>query len=184
MPRRSRLEIALPSWVFEGLDLEQTRDSDEKKMKLAIELARRSMDRGGGPFGAAIFERSTGGLLALAPNLVLQHGLSLLHAETAALLFGQAELGAHSLASGSYELFASSEPCVQCLGACYWSGLSRLVCGAPLAAAEQAGFDEGPRSRDWQAELCARGIEVLTGVLSDEAARNLEAYSARGGIVY
>jgi tRNA(Arg) A34 adenosine deaminase TadA len=88
------------------------------------------------------------------------------------------------LARGACELFTSSEPCVQCLGACYWSGLSRLVCGAPVSVAEAVGFDEGPRGADWKEQLTLRGTVVLTGVRAEQAAKVLTGYADRGGFRY
>jgi tRNA(Arg) A34 adenosine deaminase TadA len=97
-----------------------------------------------------------------------------------ALTFAEARLKTFTLAGGRYELFASSDPCVQCLGACHWAGLSRLVCGAPQTAAEAAGFVEGPRSADWTEQLVARGTAVLLGVGALHASAVLSEYAQRG----
>jgi tRNA(Arg) A34 adenosine deaminase TadA len=179
-----RVEYRLPEWIFRDCDLQTPRLDDEARMELAIELARRNVEHGGGPFGAVVFEAASGVVVAPGVNLVVPQGCSLLHAEIVALMFAQAHLSSFTLAVGQHELFASSEPCVQCLGACHWGGLSRLVCGAPVAAAELAGFEEGPRSENWQAELAARGTPVLTGVRADSAESVLRDYAARGGIRY
>jgi tRNA(Arg) A34 adenosine deaminase TadA len=173
-----------PTWIAAELDTETARSGDEAKMKLAVELAQRNVLHGGGPFGAAIFEATTGSIVALGANWVVAQRSSLLHAEIAAIAFAQVRLDSHSLATGDFELFASSEPCAQCLGATVWSGVRRLVCGAPTQDAEAIGFDEGPRRGDWAAQLQARGIEVKLGVLAAEARRVLAAYAARGGPIY
>jgi tRNA(Arg) A34 adenosine deaminase TadA len=73
---------------------------------------------------------------------------------------------------------------VQCLGAVYWSGIRRLVCGARVADAEAAGFDDGPRSSDWVDQLGRRGIAVELEVLLDRARTVLSDYTAQGGVVY
>ena len=182
LPRRVSYE--LPEWIFHECELTTPRRSDEERMALAIELARRNVEHGGGPFGAVVFEAASGAVLAPGVNQVVPQQSSLLHAEVMALMFAQATLGAFSLAGGKYELFASSEPCVQCLGACHWAGLSRLVCGAPVAAAEVAGFEEGPRATDWRERLAAAGTPVVTGVNAEQAAEVLAGYAARGGLRY
>jgi tRNA(Arg) A34 adenosine deaminase TadA len=182
LPRRVTYE--LPEWIFRECDLTTPRTSDAERMELAIELARRNVEHGGGPFGAVVFEADRGVVLAPGVNQVVPQQSSLLHAEVTALMFAQAALGAFTLAGGSYELFASSEPCVQCLGACHWAGLSRLVCGAPVAAAEVAGFEEGPRAPDWRERLAAKGTPVITGVSAEQAAAVLAGYAARGGFRY
>lgn len=174
----------LPDWLFDELDLTAPRRSDAEKMELAIEIARRNVDHGGGPFGAVVFEAASGRVVAPGANFVVPQGWSLLHAEIVALTFAQAEVGSYTLDCGSYELVTSSEPCVQCLGAIYWSGIRRLVCGAGVADAEAAGFDEGPRSDDWIDSLAQRGVTVACDVLADRARTVLADYAQRGGVVY
>ena len=59
-------------------------------MRLAIELARQNVLRGtGGPFGAAIFERSTGALLSVGVNSVVRLNNSTLHGEMVAIMMAQ-----------------------------------------------------------------------------------------------
>jgi tRNA(Arg) A34 adenosine deaminase TadA len=179
-----QIAFSLPTWIFTERDLSISRRSDEDWMDLAIELAQSNVEHGGGPFGAVVVETGSGRVIAPGVNLVVPASCSLLHAEIVALMFAQARLQSFTLAPGDYTLFTSSEPCIQCLGACHWAGLSRLVCGAPLSAAEAAGFDEGPRSLDWQEQLGARGTEVRTGVRADAAARVLSDYARRGLLRY
>jgi tRNA(Arg) A34 adenosine deaminase TadA len=173
-----------PEWIAKELDLASPRFDDEARMRLAIDLARRNVLHGGGPFGAAVFEAETGQVVAVGANSVVAQKCSLLHAEVAAIAFAQAAVSSHTLAKGAYELFASSEPCAQCLGATVWSGVRRLVCGATADDAEAIGFDEGPRRIDWAAQLQARGIAVTLGVLATEARDVLASYAARGGPIY
>jgi tRNA(Arg) A34 adenosine deaminase TadA len=174
----------LPDWVFSECDLATPRRTDDERMELAIELSRRNVEHGGGPFGAVVFERETGEVLAPGMNLVMPQASSLLHAEIVALMFAQARAQSFTLARVNCELFASSEPCVQCLGACYWAGLSRLVCGAPVELAEAVGFDEGPRAADWKEQLTVRGTPVVTGVRAALAGEILNGYAERGGFRY
>jgi tRNA(Arg) A34 adenosine deaminase TadA len=174
----------LPEWLFEECDLKTARQTDEDRMQLAIELARRNVEHGGGPFGAVVFERATGEVIAPGMNLVMPQACSLLHAEIVAITFAQHALKSFTLAAGNCELVTSSEPCVQCLGACYWAGLARLVCGAPVAYAEATGFDEGPRAVDWKEQLAARGTPVTVGVLAEQAGQVLSDYAAQGGFRY
>jgi tRNA(Arg) A34 adenosine deaminase TadA len=174
----------MPDWIPREIDLATPRFGDESRMSVATELARHNVARGGGPFGAAIFDAATGHIISVGANWVVAQRSSLLHAEIAAIAFAQSGLGSHSLSKGAYELFASSEPCAQCLGATVWSGVRRLVCGASAADAEAIGFDEGPRRDDWVAQLEVRGIRVTLGVLGAEARDVLRVYSATGGRIY
>ena len=173
-----------PGWIAEELELERTYADDTAKMALAIELAARNVTHGGGPFGAVMFDATNGAVIAVGANWVVAQGSSLLHAEITAIVFAQARVKSHTLAAFDYELFASSEPCAQCLGATAWSGVRRIVCGAKASDAEAIGFDEGPRPHDWVAELEKRGIRVTLGVLADRAQGVLADYAARGGVIY
>ncbi|HEY3497164.1 MAG TPA: nucleoside deaminase [Polyangiaceae bacterium] len=176
--------LRLPEWIEREIDLEARRPTDEARMALAVELAERNVAHGGGPFGAAIVEAATGRVIAVGANWVVSQGSSLLHAEITAIALAQARLASYTLAAGDYELFASSEPCAQCLGATVWSGVRRLVCGAPASEAEAIGFDEGPRRDDWVSALEARGIRVTLGLSAPRAGAVLRNYAARGGAIY
>ncbi|NTV98412.1 MAG: nucleoside deaminase [Chlorobiaceae bacterium] len=159
-----------------------------ERMKLAIELSGMNISHGtGGPFGAAVFDRSDGRLVSVGVNLVVRSNCSHAHAEMAALAIAQHTLSTYSLFSPDgpgYELATSCEPCAMCFGAIIWSGVNRVVCGASTDDACCAGFDEGPKPVLWVQELEKRGIEVETGVLRNEAKAVLESYIRNGGIVY
>ncbi len=158
------------------------------RMELAVELARRNVEHAtGGPFGAAVFERESGRLLAAGVNLVVLAGISAAHAELIALTLAQLRVGSFDLGAPGlpvHELVTSVEPCAMCLGALPWSGVRRVVCGAAGEDAERAGFDEGAKPDAWPAELERRGIEVVRGVLRREAAKVLQEYAERGGQIY
>jgi hypothetical protein len=61
-----QVTLELPGWVEELLpDPGGTYPTEEDRMRLVVELSRLNVEREtGGPFGAAIFERETGRLLA------------------------------------------------------------------------------------------------------------------------
>lgn len=157
-------------------------------MRLAIALALENVSRGtGGPFGAAVFERASGVLLAVGVNRVLSLGSSLLHAEAVALMMGQQRIGSHTLRGDGgpdYELVSSCDPCAMCLGAVLGSGVSCVVSGADREDAEAAGFDEGPVFPESHRYLEARGIEIIRGVLRPDASAVLRHYREQGGLIY
>jgi tRNA(Arg) A34 adenosine deaminase TadA len=176
--------IALPDWVSGFIDVSAAYATDHDRMKVAIALARENAVRGGGPFGAVVFDAAQGKIVAPGVNLVVEKQCSILHAEIIAIALAQARIKSHTMAPGAFELFSSSEPCAQCLGAVCWSGARRLVCGAPAGDAEAIGFEEGPRRDDWKAQLEARGIHVSSGLLAAEAREVLAGYARRGGPIY
>jgi len=178
------LVLSLPGWIDDVVARFPAAlgDSDQR-MALAIALARANVERGGGPFGAAVFTGSR--LIAAGVNRVLESGFSIAHAEILALTSAQQKIGTTAGAfSGSVSLVTSTEPCCQCFGAIVWSGITELVCGATTADAEAVGFDEGPKPEAWPEVLEARGIGVQRDVRRAEARSVLEDYARRGGVIY
>jgi tRNA(Arg) A34 adenosine deaminase TadA len=180
--------LRLPDWVEEVLAVDRVYPTVEDRMRLAIELSRLNIRQGtGGPFGASIFERETGRLLAPGVNLVTSLGGSVFHAEMVAIMVAQSVVGEFDLGGPGhppYELVASTQPCAMCLGAVPWSGVRHLVCGARDEDAEEIGFDEGMKPADWVRSLEERGIAVERDVLRDEAASVLREYVESDGEIY
>jgi tRNA(Arg) A34 adenosine deaminase TadA len=180
-PDASAVCISLPHWVDEVVDsFGGSFQSEKRRMDLVVTLSRQNVKRNGAPFAAAVFSGST--LVAAGVNRVHDTGMSIAHAEIVALSRAQMVIGrARVDASGPYELVTSAEPCCQCLGAVFFSGMERLVCGATRDDSELFGFDEGPRSRQWISLLVARGISVARRVCQAEARAVLGEFVARGG---
>ena len=187
MTANPTIQITLPEWADE-LELAPRYETGEEKMRLAIELSRRTVLHGtGGPFGAAILDIASGEVVAVGVNSVVRLNNCTLHGEMVAIMAAQARLGVFTLrgASGrSYELITSCEPCAMCLGATLWSGVVRVVCGAHRDDARRLDFEEGPVFPASHEYLEARGIEIVQGVLRDEANEVLELYRARKGTIY
>jgi tRNA(Arg) A34 adenosine deaminase TadA len=182
-------EFVLPPWIKEFTAGNcSTLLSVKDRMNLVIELARQNtLHKTGGPFGAAVFERYSGRLVAVGVNLVVRSNCSNNHAEMVALGVAEHRLARYSLSSPDlpdHELVTSSEPCAMCFGAIIWSGIRRLVCGAYTSDAESAGFDEGPKPEKWIEELEKRGVEVVTGVERHKARSVISHYIAERGILY
>ncbi len=178
----------LPSWLQEEMtNSAHVLPTEMERMKYVIDLALRNVNEGtGGPFAAAIFERSSGKVIASGVNLVLHSNCSHAHAEMIAIALAEQKLGVYSLAeaAGEYELVSSCEPCAMCFGAIPWSGVTRVVSGAMDADARAIGFDEGPKPNSWTAALEERGIEVIEGVCREDAAAVMKAYIEAGGTIY
>src|SRR5687767_6505947 len=106
-PRETML-VTWPEWVHEIVTFGRRYETDDDRMRLAIELARQNVVRGtGGPFGAAIFEQSTGALLSVGVNSVVRLNNSTLHAEMLAIMMAQHRLDSYTLAgspTATYEL--------------------------------------------------------------------------------
>ena len=182
------IQVDYPAWVDSVVDWDRRYASDEEKMRLAIAVSRENVARGtGGPFGAAIFEMGTGALVAVGMNSVVRLNNCTLHGEMVAFMMAQARLRRFTLRSETgpaYELVTSCEPCAMCLGATLWSGVRRLVCGAHRDDARRLNFEEGPVFPESHDYLEARGIEIVEGVLREEANAVLELYRTSKGVIY
>jgi len=71
-----------------------------------------------------------------------------------------------------------------CLGAALWSGARRIVCGAGREDAAGLGFEEGPVFPESYRYLEARGIEIVRGILADEARAVFDLYRQQQGLIY
>ncbi|MDX9874346.1 MAG: nucleoside deaminase [Spongiibacteraceae bacterium] len=182
----SGYQLVRPEWLvaFQAQHEGQVAHDDEARAAVAIALSALSIDNGGGPFGAAVFDHANGRLLSVGCNLVMPANCSLWHAEMVALLFAQHSLQRFDLGPLPLTLATSCEPCVMCLGATLWSGVARVVSAATDADARAIGFDEGPKPADWAGALRERGVEVVTEVKRAEAQRELQRYVATGGVIY
>lgn len=179
------LPIGLPDWAKAFDDPTLVMADEESRLRYAIDLARRNVEHdSGGPFGAAIFSLDEGRLVAIGVNSVVRLKSSVLHAEMMAIMRAQQAIGTYTLRQPGHALYASCEPCAMCLGGILWSGLRRLVCAAPAAAAQGIGFDEGPVYPDSYRYLEQHGFEITRGLLADEAAAVIRQYRERGGIIY
>ncbi len=161
----------------------------EERLRWVIELSRLNVENeSGGPFASGIFASRTGRLVAAGVNRVEPLNLAPAHAEIMTILFAQDRRRSWDLGSDPadpLELVSSSQPCLMCLGAVMWSGVSRLIYGATSAdVGAIAGFDEGPLPVAWAEEMRIRGIEVRGGLLRAEAVAILELYKAKKGTVY
>lgn len=183
-----RIVIEYPEWVGGAVDWERTYTGDDDRMRLAIAMSRANVVHGtGGPFGAAIFERDSGRLVAVGMNSVVRSNNCTLHGEMLAFMMAQQRLNSFTLSGAGmpvHELVTSCEPCAMCLGATLWSGVRRVVWGAGREDARRLRFEEGPVFPESYRYLSERGIEIVAGVLAEEANAVLELYRERSGTIY
>lgn len=182
------VQVEYPDWVAASVDLARVYATDEEKMRVAIAMSRENVQHGtGGPFGAAVFERASGRLVAVGMNSVVRLNNCTLHGEMVAFMMAQHAVGSFSLSSPGlpeHELFTSCEPCAMCLGASLWSGVKRVVYGAAREDASRLNFEEGPVFPASYRYLEERGIEIVRELLRDEAKAVLELYRATNGTIY
>ena len=105
--------------------------TDERHLRTAIELARRSREKGNHPFGSLLTD-ADGGVVLEAENSVVTGCDVTRHAELNLVRDASSRIDADSL--GSHTFYTSTEPCAMCAGAIYWSGIGRVVFALSSAA--------------------------------------------------
>ncbi len=110
----------------------------QELMRRAIELSSKSVDNGGGPFGAVIARGSE--IIAESSNSVTIDNDPTAHAEVNAIRKAAAKLKTFDL-SGC-DIYTSCEPCPMCLGAIYWAHLDRIFYANDRKDAAAIGFDD------------------------------------------
>ena len=189
MKHPTSIPLTLPAWLEKITARDLVLPDPGERMRWVIGLSRRNVEeKTGGPFAAAVFACGSGRLLGAGVNRVEPLNCSPAHAEIMAFAFAQRRLGTYDLgadAAAPSELVTSSQPCLMCLGATLWAGVTRLTYAAAAGDVSGVlGFDEGPLPRDWRGELQKRGITVAGEFLRAEAVEVLELYKRMAGTVY
>lgn len=104
----------------------------------AINIAQKSIENGGGPFGAVIVK--DGKIIGSASNSVTKNNDPTAHAEVNAIRQTCQKLGTFML--DGCEIYTSCEPCPMCLGAIYWAHISKIYYAAGRKDAASGGFDD------------------------------------------
>ena len=177
--------IPMPEWLWEleKANVDRVIADDEEKMRFVVNIAVENVRHGtGGPFAAAIFEIKTNRLIALGINTVVPVRQSWAHAEMTAFAHAQNKLNQESLKGCM--LVTSCEPCAMCSGATPWSGVERVIYGAPRFMAEKVGFDEGYKGEHWEEEFAKRKIQVTGPLLGEDAYAPFQLYTKKHGEIY
>lgn len=112
--------------------------SENKFMRMAIELSKESVAKGGGPFGAVIVRN--GEVVASGSNSVTILNDPTAHAEVSAIRAACQAVGDFNLKG--CEIYTSCEPCPMCLSAIYWAGIEKIYYANTRDDAASIGFDD------------------------------------------
>jgi tRNA(Arg) A34 adenosine deaminase TadA len=102
---------------------------NRRHLRRALELARQAREKGNHPFGALLVD-SSGNVVLEAENTVNTDKDVTAHAETNLVRRASARFEPDFLSDCT--LYTSTEPCVMCAGAIYWSNVRRIVFGLSL----------------------------------------------------
>jgi tRNA(Arg) A34 adenosine deaminase TadA len=152
----------------------QERQRHERWLRRTLELARESIEDGGGPFGALVVRGEA--VLGTGKNRVTLWNDPTAHAEVVALR--EACQVAKSFALQGAVLYTSCEPCPMCLAAAYWARVAGVwFAGEPRDAA-RAGFDDERLYRELSLPRERRSLPSH-GALADEARSVFDAWLAK-----
>lgn len=143
-------------------------------MRMAIEMSLKSIDNGGGPFGAVIVK--DGEVVAAASNSVTSDNDPTAHAEVNAIRLACKKLGTFDL-SGC-EIYASCEPCPMCLAAIYWARIDRLYYANTKVDADKIGFSDNFIYEEFEKPEEKRRIKTTT-MLRNEAIKAFEKWEEK-----
>ena len=145
--------------------------ADVTGLRAAIDLARRSRQRGNHPFGALLTD-ADGVVIAEAENTVVSEQDVTGHAETNLVRIASRRYGRAYLRSCT--MYSSTEPCAMCSGAIYWCGIGRVVYGLSEAGLLKltGSHQDNPTMSLPCREVFAHGqgsVTVVGPALEDEA---------------
>lgn len=152
------------------------RETDESHQRLALEVCRRGIAAGQTPFGAAIVR--DGEVLAAEHNQVWAARDPTAHAEVQAIRSACSRLGSVHLEGAA--IYTTTEPCPMCFSAIHWARIKRIGYGASIADAASFGFNELGIPNRAMKELGGLDVDLVAGLLADEALALFRSWRARG----
>ena len=142
---------------------------DRKFMKIALELAQLSENRGEVPIGALIVDKS-GNIISKSTNLRESIKSTLGHAELVAIHRACKKLNSWRLIDCT--LYVTLEPCHMCAGALVQSRISRVV----FAAHDPKAGALGSLQNLAQHEKLNHRFEVSGGLMAEKSSEILKAF--------
>lgn len=151
---------------------------DEFYMMKAIDIAKKKIQRNEYPFGCCIVYRNT---VILESNTCFTNRNPFNHAEMNAMnklinLHGEDALK-------ESVLYATTEPCLMCLGAINWGQIPRVVYGTSAVESSKMGFSEVDISITYLQSKMKYSLEVKGGVLHNECMSLFVEWNKRNEII-
>ena len=111
---------------------------DNQFIEKAIEISLKSIEKGGGPFGACVVRNNE--IISLEHNTVTIDNDPTAHAEINAIRSAAKKLGKFDLSD--CVIYSSTEPCPMCLSAIYWARIPIVYFATTRKDAEDIGFSD------------------------------------------
>jgi tRNA(Arg) A34 adenosine deaminase TadA len=135
-------------------------------MLQAIAKASEGIAAAQSPFGSVIVR--DGAIVAATHNTVWRDNDPTAHAEINCIRAAASVLG--SIFLSGCTIYSTCEPCPMCLAAIHWSRLDRVVFGATIDDAADAGFREMHLEARVLAEMGKSPLRVESGLLREQCA--------------
>src|SRR5262245_30071099 len=145
-------------------------------MRAAIAKTRQGIQAGQSPFGSVIVRDQS--IVAVTHNTVWLTTDPTAHAEVNCIRAAAKSL--NSIFLNGCTLYSTTEPCPMCLAAIHWAKIERVVYGASIADAANAGFKELFVPARTLAELGQSPLVVESGLLQAECAALFAEWKAAG----
>lgn len=132
-------------------------NKDKIFMMRAIELSKKSISKGGGPFGCVIVKDNN--IIAEGFNQVTKNNDPTAHAEIVTIRKACKILNTFDLSS--VEIFTSCEPCPMCLSAIYWAHINKVYYGNSREDAALIDFDDEHIYNELKLDIKKRKIKMF-----------------------
>ena len=129
----------------------------ENFMLKAIELSKKSITEGGGPFGCVIVKNNI--IIAEGNNQVTKNNDPTAHAEIVTIRDACKRLQTFDLSG--HDLYTSCEPCPMCLSAIYWSHIDKIYYGNSRVDASKINFDDEYIYKELSLNISDRKIKMI-----------------------
>ncbi|OFZ30447.1 MAG: tRNA-specific adenosine deaminase [Bdellovibrionales bacterium RIFCSPHIGHO2_01_FULL_40_29] len=146
---------------------------DSAHMKRAIELSKKNIETGGGPFGAVIVK--DGKIIGEGWNKVTTNNDPTAHAEVEAIREACKSIKNFDLTGA--EIYTSCEPCPMCLAAIYWARLSKVYFANTKSDAANIQFDDDFIYTEIPKPISDRKISMVQ-MMHSEALEVFKAWSS------
>ena len=131
-------------------------NKNNRFMMRAIELSKKSIDEGGGPFGCIIVKDNN--IIAEGYNQVTKNNDPTAHAEIVTIRKACNTLNTFDLSN--VILFTSCEPCPMCLSAIYWAHINKIYYGNSRKDAALIDFDDEHIYNELKLDINQRKIQM------------------------
>lgn len=166
---------------MENLIKDNEKKQHEHFMRMASNLASRSVTRGCGPFGCVIINTDTKEIIGSGHNQVLLFKDPTLHAEMVAIKDACHNKDSHIL--DDCILYSSCEPCPMCYAAICWARIPIVYYGNTREDASEIGFDDSLFYEELKKPLFERQIK-MNPCLQNECSTVFKEWKQLNGNLY